>query len=248
MIVFTRTPCRAFSIASEWPSALIPAFEILYAVSWIDAATAAIEEMFTIEPDPCSRITGTTAWQDSRQPLRFTSMIRSNPSSVSFSGALSPVPMPTLFWRKSILPQVSTHVGGHRLAVAGVRPVGGHAFGAAALVGDHLRRLPRPIQIAVGEQQLRSLARERDRRGPPRSDRLAGRLPRPDDDSDLSLEPHRAACSSPGRRPIVSRGPPFEQRLVLDLHPGRLEKPADHVVVARRAGSTRWPPAARIGR
>lgn len=61
MIVLTRMPCAALSIASDWLSALIAAFESLYAVSRVAPAIAAIDEMFTIEPAPCSRITGSAA-------------------------------------------------------------------------------------------------------------------------------------------------------------------------------------------
>ena len=45
--------------------------------------------MFTMLPLCCSRITGIAAWHENRQPLRFTWIILSKASSVTFSGLAS---------------------------------------------------------------------------------------------------------------------------------------------------------------
>ena len=54
MIALARIPKRALVTASACVSEFTPAFEILYAVRLPTPAMAAIDEMFTIAPAPCS--------------------------------------------------------------------------------------------------------------------------------------------------------------------------------------------------
>src|SRR5688572_16982472 len=106
MIALARMPYLALPPASDDVSEFTAAFDVLYASMGADA-TAASDEMLTMAPDRCSRMTGTTCLHVSHMPLRFTSKMRSQPASLSDVTPPSPAPMPTLLTRTSMRPQAS---------------------------------------------------------------------------------------------------------------------------------------------
>ena len=165
MIVFTRTPCAALSIASEWLKALMPGLRDL--VGGQRDGRSERGDRGDVHDRPGAllahhrhdRLAGQQA------ALEVDRDDSSKASSVSFSGPASPVPMPTLFWRKSIRPQASMQAAANAWQSAALGPIGGHALGDAALA----RRSSRPS---------RAPSRGRDRRAAPWPPRARRRSPR----------------------------------------------------------------------
>ena len=81
----TRMPWRALPMARCCVSEFTPALEIWYAAVAVEQIEA-IDEMFTIDPPPRSRITGMTALQVRHMPVRFTSKMRCHASSSTLRG------------------------------------------------------------------------------------------------------------------------------------------------------------------
>jgi len=131
--------------------------------------------MFTIDPEPCSRITGTIAWQDSKQPLRLTAMMWVEGLLVSLSGSASPVPDADVVLEEVDPPPGPRQAAANALAVGHLYTNGGHAFGDAALVRRIILAVSRAESMSrLGEQHLCSFAREDELPLLAGSGRLAG--------------------------------------------------------------------------
>src|SRR5208283_6050213 len=68
-----------------------------------------------------------------------------------------------------------------------------------AFLGDHRGRVLGRFDIAIDEQHLGALAREQDRGRASIANRLAGGLPRADDDTDFIFHPHMGAPAEASR-------------------------------------------------
>src|SRR5204863_7128944 len=84
---FTRMRYGPSSLASTWAAVRRPPLEMAYAPcsGWVFRTT--IEFTKTIDPPPCSFMTGATAFASSREPQRFTSeILRHTARSASSNG------------------------------------------------------------------------------------------------------------------------------------------------------------------
>src|SRR5262249_26957921 len=70
-MAFTRTPCGAISVASDFVNAMIAAFEAAYAVRPVPPVMPKFDEVLMITPDLRSRIGLHTAWQHRKVALRL---------------------------------------------------------------------------------------------------------------------------------------------------------------------------------
>ena len=101
-IATARTPWRPYRVAMLRVRLISPALAALYG-SLAKNARPLTEAMFTITPDPCSIIPGSTAFEHRYADLRLSSTSASHSSS-SISSRSSAIPPPALLTSTSTRP------------------------------------------------------------------------------------------------------------------------------------------------